>query len=290
MRGRRRPAGRADDAGHWPCALPDTVRLTRHAVAHGCGGVLMLPPFYYKAVSDDGLFASFGSDPAGGRCAPAHLPVSHSAGRAGPGRLALVERLVTAFPGTVAGSRTVPATRTAAGVLERSAPRLRRVFQAARRCCWRHCARGAGCISATRTSIRRRSRSSPAWQAPTPTRGRRRSTACARPSKFPMIPALKAAVAHFSGDACGRPCGRLCRPHRGSAAAAAGDAERSRICDAGSRGLKRNSLAGSPVRVGGQGACHCAPSFAGDGFPAAARSERNSASMTRMLAIASSMP
>ena len=40
-------------------ALTDTVKLTTHAVARGCAGVLMLPPFYYKAVDDDGLFASF---------------------------------------------------------------------------------------------------------------------------------------------------------------------------------------------------------------------------------------
>ncbi len=41
------------------CAMPDTVRLTRHAVGLGCAGVLMLPPFYYKGVSDDGLFAAY---------------------------------------------------------------------------------------------------------------------------------------------------------------------------------------------------------------------------------------
>ena len=40
------------------CALPDTVALTRHAVEHGCFGVLMLPPFYYKGVGDDGIYAS----------------------------------------------------------------------------------------------------------------------------------------------------------------------------------------------------------------------------------------
>ena len=28
------------------CALPDSVRLTAHAMKLGCGGVLMLPPFY----------------------------------------------------------------------------------------------------------------------------------------------------------------------------------------------------------------------------------------------------
>src|SRR5437764_312748 len=41
------------------CSLPDTVRLTAHAVKLGCAGVLMLPPFYYKGVSDEGLYRSF---------------------------------------------------------------------------------------------------------------------------------------------------------------------------------------------------------------------------------------
>ncbi len=41
------------------CALTETVELTQHAVNLGCAGTLMLPPFYYKGVSDDGLFASF---------------------------------------------------------------------------------------------------------------------------------------------------------------------------------------------------------------------------------------
>jgi 4-hydroxy-tetrahydrodipicolinate synthase len=40
-------------------ALADTLRLTAHAVSHGCGGVLVLPPFFYKDVSDAGLFASY---------------------------------------------------------------------------------------------------------------------------------------------------------------------------------------------------------------------------------------
>ena len=39
--------------------LPDTTKLTRHAVDRGCAGVLVLPPFYFKNVSDDGLFAYF---------------------------------------------------------------------------------------------------------------------------------------------------------------------------------------------------------------------------------------
>jgi len=41
------------------CALTDTVRLTEHAVKAGCAGVLMLPPFYYKDVSEEGLYRNF---------------------------------------------------------------------------------------------------------------------------------------------------------------------------------------------------------------------------------------
>ena len=36
--------------------MHDTAELTRHACAHGCLGVMMLPPFYFKNASDDGLY------------------------------------------------------------------------------------------------------------------------------------------------------------------------------------------------------------------------------------------
>ena len=41
-------------------AAVDTVELTRSAHAHDVAGVLMLPPFYYKAVTDDDLVDAFG--------------------------------------------------------------------------------------------------------------------------------------------------------------------------------------------------------------------------------------
>ncbi len=41
------------------CSVTDATTLTMHAVEAGCGGVLMLPPFYYKSPSEDGLFAYF---------------------------------------------------------------------------------------------------------------------------------------------------------------------------------------------------------------------------------------
>ena len=41
------------------CAFTDTVALTRHAIEHGVTKILALPPFYYKNVTDNGLFRSF---------------------------------------------------------------------------------------------------------------------------------------------------------------------------------------------------------------------------------------
>jgi len=85
-------------------SLPDTVRLTRHATALGCAGVLVLPPFYYKAVSDDALFAYFARlidevDDSALRVVLYHIPQVAGVGLSIP----LVRRLHEAFPETVAG-------------------------------------------------------------------------------------------------------------------------------------------------------------------------------------------
>jgi 4-hydroxy-tetrahydrodipicolinate synthase len=86
------------------CALTDTVRLTEHSVKLGCGGVLMLPPFYYKGVSDEGLFRSFAEviERVGSpqlRIYLYHIPPVAQVGIS----LNLIERLVTAYPDTVVG-------------------------------------------------------------------------------------------------------------------------------------------------------------------------------------------
>jgi hypothetical protein len=41
------------------CSLTDSVSLTRFAVERGVAGALMLPPFFYKGVSDEGLYRNF---------------------------------------------------------------------------------------------------------------------------------------------------------------------------------------------------------------------------------------
>ena len=90
--------------GTGACAMTDAAMLVRHAVGHGCGGVLMLPPFYYKGVSDDGIFAFISGviDKVG---SPAlklflyHIPPMAVIGFS----LDLVGRLITAYPETVVG-------------------------------------------------------------------------------------------------------------------------------------------------------------------------------------------
>jgi 4-hydroxy-tetrahydrodipicolinate synthase len=86
------------------CALPDTVALTRHAVAYGAFGVLLLPPFYYKNVSDDGVYASVAEVIQ--RVADARLRIYlyHIPPMAGVGfSLPVIERLLKAFPAVVVG-------------------------------------------------------------------------------------------------------------------------------------------------------------------------------------------
>jgi 4-hydroxy-tetrahydrodipicolinate synthase len=86
------------------CALPDSVRLTRHAVDNGCKKVLMLPPFYYKGVSDAGLYRSFaevidriGDDEL--RVLFYHFPKLSGV----PITVGLIELLLADYPGVIAG-------------------------------------------------------------------------------------------------------------------------------------------------------------------------------------------
>ena len=85
-------------------ALPETIALSRHALAAGCIGCLVLPPFFWKDVTDDGLFAWYaqlieGVADARLRLFLYHLPQVSAV----PLSVDLVARLAAAFPGTVAG-------------------------------------------------------------------------------------------------------------------------------------------------------------------------------------------
>ena len=87
-------------------ALGDAVALTRHATAAGCRGVLLLPPFYYKNITDDGLFEFAARLIEGcGRFTPRillyHIPQQSVVGWSIP----LIARLREAFPGVIVGMK-----------------------------------------------------------------------------------------------------------------------------------------------------------------------------------------
>lgn len=96
--------------GTGTCALPDTVRLTRHAVELGAGGVLLLPPFYYKGVSDEGIFRSIAAVIEGViesvGCGDLRIYLYHFPAMAVVAySTALMTRLAGAFPGIVVGTK-----------------------------------------------------------------------------------------------------------------------------------------------------------------------------------------
>src|SRR5438093_8230677 len=187
-------------------AFTDTVELTRHAVQLGCAGVLMLPPFYYKAVSDEGLFRSYAEviERVGDsrlRIYLYHIPPVAQV----PITLGLVERLRKAYPTQIAGMKDSGGewsntkafldafARSGFDVFAGSEPFLLQNM--------RH--GGAGCISATaNVHPGPIARLFDSWRAADADAQQARLDVIRGVfQKFPMIPALKSAIAHHGKDA-----------------------------------------------------------------------------------------
>jgi 4-hydroxy-tetrahydrodipicolinate synthase len=84
----------------------ETVKLTKQAVGNGCAGVLMLPPFYYKDVSEEGLYRYFSEvvqrvGDARLKIYLYHIPPVTVVGIT----TGLVERLLAAYPNAIAGMK-----------------------------------------------------------------------------------------------------------------------------------------------------------------------------------------
>ena len=88
------------------CSITETVNLTAQAVKHGCAGVLMLPPFYYKGVSEEGLYRYFSEVVQRVGDARLKIYLYHIPPVAVVGiTTGLVERLLNAYPETIAGMK-----------------------------------------------------------------------------------------------------------------------------------------------------------------------------------------
>lgn len=185
------------------CSLTDTVKLTSHAVQNGCGGVLLLPPFYYKAVNEDGLFAHIAEVIERVGDDRLHIYLYHFPGIAVVGySLDLIERLVKAYPSIVIGLKDSSGDWSNTQSVLKQFPGLdvfpgSEVFllPALR-------AGGAGCITATANVNASAIRNLyDHWQTPEAEMLQGDVSSLRKMiDGYPMIPALKQIIAHFRND------------------------------------------------------------------------------------------
>ena len=192
--------------GTGTCALGDTVELTRHAVQLGAGGVLMLPPFYYKGLSDEGLFRSFSEviqrvGDSRLRIYLYHIPPVAQV----PITLTLIERLLKEYPGTIAGVKDSSGDwSNTKAMLEQFQPHGFDVFAGSESFLLATLrGGGAGCISATaNVNPGPIARLAATWQQADADAQQAGLDAVRTVFQgYVMIPALKAAIAHYGDDA-----------------------------------------------------------------------------------------
>ncbi|WP_110686054.1 dihydrodipicolinate synthase family protein [Salinicola aestuarinus] len=187
------------------CSIPESVALTRHAIEQGVGGVLMLPPFYYKGVSEEGVFRYYaeviervGDDRL--RLYLYHIPPVAQV----PIGLKLIERLVARYPGVVAGIKDSGGDwENTRAVIETFSGDGFRVYAGSERFLLPTLrAGGAGCISATANVNSRAIAALGENWALEGADARQTELNVIRDifESVPMIPALKAATAHFASD------------------------------------------------------------------------------------------
>lgn len=188
------------------CAITDSIRLSARATALGVRGCLMLPPFYYKGVSDEGLYRSFATVIEGVGDARLRIYLYHIPPVAQVGiSYALIERLLDAYPGIIAGIKDSSGDwQHTQGLLTRFAPSGFEVFAGSESFLLATLrGGGAGCISATANvnpgPIAALARE---WSAPdADARQARLDVVRGIFQRRAMIPALKRAVAEYGGDA-----------------------------------------------------------------------------------------
>lgn len=187
------------------CALTDTVRLTEHAVKAGCAGVLMLPPFYYKDVSEDGLYRSFSEviERVGDsrlRIYLYHIPPVAVVGI----KPSLVERLMKQYPTAIAGMKDSSGDwNNTKMMLDAFAKSGFDVFAGSESFLLANMKNGgAGCISATANvnpaAIDKLYRE---WRG-ADAEAQQQALDVVRKTvgQYVMIPSLKAVVAHYTND------------------------------------------------------------------------------------------
>ena len=197
--------------GTGACSVPEAVQLTKAAVSAGAGGVLVLPPFYYKNVPEDGVFAYYAEliervGKGGLRLYLYHIP-QMSGVAITP---AVIARLLAAYGPVIAGLKDSSGNWENTERLLREFPDLA-IFPGSESFLLASLrAGGAGCISATANFQVNRIRKlidTPDGEARDRLNervGRLRAAF----EKVPLIPALKAAISNRFG----RDSWRILRP------------------------------------------------------------------------------
>ncbi len=189
--------------GTGACSIADSVALAKHAVEAGAGGVLMLPPFYYKIATDDGLFTYISEviERVGDSRLKVylyHIPPMAVVGYS----LDLIGRLIDAFPGTVVGLKDSTGKWESTKSIIESFPGFN-VFPGSEAYLLDAMKAGAaGCISASANVNGKAIRNLiQTWQEP----GADEKMEFVRSVRatiqdYPLIGALKGLAAHYTGD------------------------------------------------------------------------------------------
>jgi 4-hydroxy-tetrahydrodipicolinate synthase len=189
-------------------AVPDTIELTRHALSVGVTRVVMLPPFYYKGVSDEGLFQAYAQIIEKIADSRLKIVLYHIPQVSGvPLSLPLIDRLIHAFPDTVVGIKdsagdvanmhAMIAAFPGFSVLAGADPLLLPLMKAG----------GAGCITATSNLVARSLRTvyehanDPARQADVDAAQARINGYRNLSNSYVQIPTIKAMIGLQSGEA-----------------------------------------------------------------------------------------
>lgn len=186
--------------GTGAASVTDAVALTRHAADLGFGGALVLPPFYYKGVPDDGLVAYVETLVKATEQKPIPIYLYHFPAMSGlPWHVALIRRLLDSYSSRIVGlkdsSGDMAYARSAAAISKDFA-----VFPSTEACLL-DARRGdfAGCISATANL--NADLCARAWSEGDTAALEAAVTIRKLFDGKPLVPGVKALLAHIHGDA-----------------------------------------------------------------------------------------
>ena len=186
--------------GTGAASVTDAVALTRHAADLGFGGALVLPPFYYKGVPDDGLVAYVETLIKATEQKPIPIYLYHFPAMSGlPWHVALIRRLLDSYSSRIVGlkdsSGDMAYARSAAAILKDFA-----VFPSTEACLL-DARRGdfAGCISATANV--NADLCARAWSEGDTAALEAAVTIRKLFDGKPLVPGVKALLSHIHGDA-----------------------------------------------------------------------------------------